>query len=70
MREATYRSRAPADGYRRKEAEHKADRELWKAHGMGVAIHLFNLHLIAPAGVDIPLPDTAAGDLPDVEGLG
>ena len=36
----------------------QADRELWKAHGIGVAILMFRLHMVAPVDVDIPLPDT------------
>lgn len=56
-REANFRARLDSQ---------QADRELWKAHGIGVAILMFRLHMVAPVDVDIPLPDTKAGDLPEV----
>ncbi|HOV58698.1 MAG TPA: hypothetical protein PLN91_12540 [Rhodanobacteraceae bacterium] len=56
-REATFRARLD---------NAQADRELWKAHGIGVAILMLRMHMVAPVDVDIPLPDTRAGDLPEV----
>lgn len=37
-----------------------------KAHGIGVAIVSLRLNMAVPLDVDIPLPDTKAGDLPEV----
>lgn len=67
-REATHNARAACAPTPELAAEEraKAQRELWKAHGIGVAILMFRLHMVAPVDVDIPLPDTKAGDLPEV----
>ncbi len=61
---AEYKNRE--GNFRARLDDKQADRELWKAHGIGVAILMFRLHMVAPVDVDIPLPDTRAGDLPEV----
>lgn len=67
-REATHLARAACAPTPElaEEERNKAQRELWKAHGIGVAILMFRAHMVVPVDVDIPLPDTKAGDLPEV----
>ena len=43
-----------------------AERENGKAHGVGMSITLLKAHMVTKANVDIPLPDSQAGDLPEV----
>lgn len=66
-REANYRARA---GVARAQdvgsCMRSAEREMWKAHGIGIAIVLFRMHAITPASAELPIPETAAGGLDTV----
>jgi len=54
---------------RRAALEQQMDRERWKAHGIGMAIVLFRLHVMTPPDTALPMPDTSLGALDPMAGL-